>query len=141
MQYSLRFSKLLEYDPGKNSITVPVALQVGSNLIRLAAKIDTGSSHCIFQRDHGENLELDIESGYPITIDTVTGSFGVFGHPVTLVMDEFEFEVMVYFAKDPAFSRNVLGRHGFLNLVRLGLIDYDGKLYLSRYGDNANGEV
>jgi hypothetical protein len=42
---------------------------------------------------------------------------------------------LVYFAEDENFSRNVLGRHGWLELVTIGLIDYDGKLYLSRYLD------
>jgi len=29
----------------------------------------------------------------------------------------------------------VVGRHGWLNRVRMGLIDYEGKLYLSRADD------
>ena len=42
----------------------------------------------------------------------------------------------VYFAKDYAFNRNVLGRTGFLNRVVVGLNDYAGKLYLSREIDS-----
>ncbi len=42
------------------------------------------------------------------------------------------FELTVYFAKDYAFNRNILGRIGFLNRVLIGLNDYAGKLYLSR---------
>lgn len=34
-----------------------------------------------------------------------------------------------------SFPRNVLGRQGWLNQVRLALIDYDGKLFLSHYND------
>ena len=39
------------------------------------------------------------------------------------------------FAEDEAFQRNVLGRRGFLEPVILGLVDYEGKLYLSKYGE------
>ena len=35
------------------------------------------------------------------------------------------------FAEDENFSRNVLGRQGRLDRVRLGLVDYEGKLCLS----------
>jgi len=48
-----------------------------------------------------------------------------------------EYETTVYFAKDYNFNRNILGRQGWLDRVRLGLIDYDGKLYLSEYNDPA----
>jgi hypothetical protein len=39
----------------------------------------------------------------------------------------------VYFAKEESFTRNVLGRVGWLDRVKLGLIDYEGKLFLSEY--------
>lgn len=41
----------------------------------------------------------------------------------------------VYFAKEESFTRNVLGRQGFLDRVKLGLIDYEGKLLLSAYSE------
>lgn len=40
------------------------------------------------------------------------------------------FEVMIYFAADYNFSRNVLGRFGFLNRVQIGVDDYQGKMYI-----------
>jgi hypothetical protein len=43
--------------------------------------------------------------------------------------------IPVYFAADAAFSRNVLGRQGWIDRIRLGLVDYEGKLYLSDYSD------
>ena len=61
--------------------------------------------------------------------------FNVFGFRLTLEVENFQFDSLVYFAEDENFSRNVLGRHGFLELVKLGLIDYEGKLYLSRYSE------
>jgi hypothetical protein len=39
----------------------------------------------------------------------------------------------VYFAEEESFTRNVLGRQGWLDHVKLGLIDYEGKLLLSEY--------
>jgi len=38
-------------------------------------------------------------------------------------------------AKIDTGQRNVLGRRGFMEQVRLGLIDYEGKLYLSSYDE------
>jgi len=40
---------------------------------------------------------------------------------------------MAFFPADEEIRRNVLGRFGWLDRVVLGLVDYDGKLYLSRY--------
>jgi hypothetical protein len=40
---------------------------------------------------------------------------------------------MVYFAAHEGLPRNVLGRRGWLDHVRLGLVDHDAKLYMSGY--------
>jgi hypothetical protein len=64
------------------------------------------------------------------------GSFPAYGHPITLSVLEFDFEIIAYFAADASFNRNVLGRHGFLNRLQLGLVDYEGRMYLSRFGGN-----
>ena len=45
------------------------------------------------------------------------------------------FDVTVYFAAHESFTRNVLGRRGCLDQVRLGIVEYESKLYLSRYGE------
>jgi len=39
----------------------------------------------------------------------------------------------VYFSADTSFTRNVLGRQGWLDRIKLGLVDYEEKLYLSDY--------
>ncbi len=141
MSFHLSFLKLIEYDSGVPGITLAVILQSGSRKVSFDARLDTGATHCIFERVHGENIGCDVESGELLIVSTATGIFRAYGHQVILSVRDFDFDVMVYFAEDYAFSRNVLGRHGFLNLVRLGLIDYDGRLYLSLYGDDANGEA
>jgi len=46
-----------------------------------------------------------------------------------------EFQTFVYFAKSYEVRRNILGRQGWLQLVRLGLVDYDSELYLSPYDE------
>jgi hypothetical protein len=48
---------------------------------------------------------------------------------------EIEFHTRVYFAESEYFTRSVLGRKGWLDRVKLGLIDYEGKLLLSAYGE------
>lgn len=133
--YRLEFPALHKYDAGKSGITVPVMLRAGATAVSFDAKLDTGSTYCIFQRTHGENLGLDIESGHRIAISTATGIFIVYGHEVTLSVKDFDFDMTAYFAEDYAFTRNVLGRYGFLNRVRIGLLDYEGRLYLGRSGE------
>ena len=135
MSHVLRFEHLLNYDPGKEGITVPVTLRLGQNWIHVEIKFDSGSSCCVFERFHGETLGLDIVTGYPQWISTPTGSFLTYGHGVTLSVKDYDFDIVAFFAKDEWFNRNVLGRQGWLNRIRMGLIDYEGKLYLSRADD------
>jgi len=54
---------------------------------------------------------------------------------ITLSVADFQFDTMVFFAADAELNRNVLGRLVWLDRVVLGLIDYEGKLYLSRYSE------
>ncbi len=63
--YAIEFSTLHEYDTLKTGITIPVTLGYDSLTIDFEAKLDTGSSHCIFERRFGENLGLEIENGTP----------------------------------------------------------------------------
>ncbi len=87
----------------------------------------------IFSRECCDNLGLEIETGEPQHFDTVTGVFLTYGHPVTLISAGYEFDSTVYFAAAESFERNVLGRFGWLDRMIIGINDYDGKLYLSRY--------
>lgn len=75
MPYTLTFEDLLEYDAGKESITIPATLRLGETYVSVEAKLDTGSTFCVFQRLQGELLGLDIESGFPEWIGTAMGSF------------------------------------------------------------------
>jgi hypothetical protein len=117
------------------AIRVPVTLRAGKDETTFNAYIDTGSSFCVFRRGQAEVLGIDVESGSLLRIDTVTGGFDAYGHMLTLETLGYSFDVTVYFAAHESFSRNVLGRIGWLDQVRLGLIEYESKLYLSRYNE------
>ena len=99
----------------------------------MRAKIDTGSTYCIFQREHAEIMGIDVESGIPTQIDTATGSFRVFGHELDIDCLGITTSGFVYFAEMPNFSRNVLGRIGWLDQLRLALVHHDNVFYLSHY--------
>jgi hypothetical protein len=135
MSYHMSFAKLVQYDPGQPSITVAVTLSLSQDHINCEAKVDTGASLCIFARDLGEQLGLEVESGMRQLVGTVTGTFVVYLHEVNLSVAGLECSAFVGFAEDAGFRRNVLGRRGFLEQITLGLVDYEGQLYLSSYGN------
>jgi len=134
MAYTLSFESLHKYDLKESGIDVPVELRLGSNEIRLAAKLDTGASLCIFQRAYGESLGLNIESGLEQEVGTANSTFVTYGHEITLACLDLEVNLVAYFAKEHTIKRNVLGREGWLNRIRVGLIDHDGELYVNTYG-------
>jgi hypothetical protein len=52
--------------------------------------------------------------------------------PLRMSVLDFDFDILACFAADDAFQKNVLGRYGFLMQIQLGLVDYEGKLYLAQ---------
>jgi hypothetical protein len=133
--HTLTFDELYNYDTRKIGITFPVLLISGEFETDVEAKLDTGASHSIFARIHGENLGLEIESGEPLPVSTVRESFLTFGHELTVRFLDIELNTKIYFAEDEFMRKSVLGRQGFLDRVKLGLIDYEGKLLLNAYGE------
>lgn len=134
MTHSLNF--VVEHDySGADGISVLVTLRHGQDRVSFDADVDTGSTFCIFNRGHAETLGLSVESGELTRFKTVTGSFDAYGHTVTLETLGYSFDVTVYFAAEESFTRNVLGRRGWLDQVRLGLVEYESKLYLSRHDE------
>ena len=129
----LEFELFHNYSLFEIGITVDANLQNGNLSVDIDAKIDTGSTFCIFERHYGERLDLNVEAGTPIEIGTATGSFRAYGHELTLSVLGIETVSTVYFAENEYFDRNVLGRIGWLDRVKLGLIDQEGKLFLSKY--------
>ncbi len=135
MAENLTFEKNYNYNTLKTGISLPVVLKSGENFVEVHAKLDTGSSHCIFERQHGELLEINIESGEPTTIGTATGSFSAFQHRIEISTFGFMWEANVCFIAEEGIKRNILGRIGWLDHVKLGLVDYEGKLLLSKYDE------
>ena len=116
-----------------DGITIPIELTVGQKAVRLIAKLDTGASWCIFEREYGEQLGLNIEAGEQITLSTANSQFQAYGHEVKITCFDWEFDSVVFFPAEPEIRRNVLGRHGWLEKFRLALIHHDSLLHLSHY--------
>ena len=131
--FELHFEKFLEYDTALTGISLDVTLKLSDKTVFLTAKIDTGADHCIFERQFGEQLGLNIENGIPQRFSTATGTFRAFGHNITLLTTDLAFDSYVFFYENEHQKINVLGRFGWLDRIILGVIDYEGKLYLSRY--------
>ncbi|MGI8884962.1 MAG: hypothetical protein ACR2IA_12045, partial [Pyrinomonadaceae bacterium] len=60
---TIEFVESYQYDTRLVGITVPAFLNYGGKIVEIKTKIDTGSSYCIFQRKHAENLGIDVEHG------------------------------------------------------------------------------
>jgi hypothetical protein len=133
VNFQLSFDQLLKYDAGQPGITIDVALKLIRDEVPCTTKLDTGSTFCIFTRQVGGELGLVVEDGLERVVRTVTGTFVVYLHEVTLLVLGVELDALVGFAADDFFQRQVLGRRGFLDQIVLGLVDYEGQLYLSRY--------
>jgi len=129
----LEFDSVHEYSLFKVGITVDATLQNRNYSVDVDAKIDTGSTYCVFERHYGERLDFDIEAGTPVELSTAMGSFRAYGHELTLTVLGIETVSTVYFAESDSFDRNVLGRIGWLDRVKLGLVEQEGKLFLSEY--------
>jgi hypothetical protein len=70
-----------------------VVLKSGSEVTDLLACIDTGASNCLFERNHGELLNLEIETGDHRIFRAATGGIDAFGHVVELEMLGLKFEI------------------------------------------------
>ncbi|CAN5399539.1 hypothetical protein BH10ACI2_BH10ACI2_19120 [soil metagenome] len=133
MREIVEFDFVHEYSLYEIGIVVDVILTTADKEIRINARVDTGSTYCLFERRFGEELGLVVEIGFPVQIGTATGSFRAYGHEIEVDVLGVRLHSTVYFAESEQFDRNVLGRSGWLNKVKLGLIEPEGKLYLSRY--------
>src|SRR5271157_883210 len=120
---AIEFSRTHSYLPAVDGISLPVFLNNAEERVKLLAHVDTGASHCLFERRHAELLNLDVEAGDPMAFRTATGRVEAFGHLVTIETLGLNFESVVYFFADERINKNLLGR--------LGLIDHDGVLYVA----------
>ncbi len=133
MAYQLNFEKLVTFDNDDEGIGLETEIRYSETSVKINAKIDTGATYSIFERHFGEELGLDIETGMRQRFGTATSSFYAYGFRVTIITAEIEFDSMVFFAEDESFTKNVLGRITWLDNLVFGLVDYEGKIYLSKY--------
>ena len=66
-------------------------------------------------------------------MQTLSGRLKAYGHEVQLSTLGVAFNMTVYFAEDYNLPRNLLGRNGWLQQVKLAVTDYEETLYLSAY--------
>jgi hypothetical protein len=76
-------------------------------------------------------LKLEIEAGNHRIFRSASGGADALGHMVELEVLGLKVESMVYFFGDERITKNLLGRVGWLDRIRLGLVDHDGELYLA----------
>jgi predicted aspartyl protease len=134
--WRLAFSERYRYADDEEGITFEIL--IASDLAArypVDAKLDTGSTFCVFQRRYAELLGLDVESGAEQRIRTATGWFTAYGHEITLTVGGLEWQAVVHFASDENFPVNVVGRVGFLDRLRVGVVDYEQLLYLAAYDE------
>ncbi|MGE0126893.1 MAG: hypothetical protein AB7U82_02220 [Blastocatellales bacterium] len=135
MPHQLTFITRETYDSLQDGITIEAVLTLGEETFVCKAKIDPGAQVCLFRREIGEELGINIESGYPRKLDTQTGTLHAYGHTITLHTMGIEFDSVVYFAATYDLRRNLLGREGWLQKLRLAIVDYDSAIYLSPYNE------
>lgn len=136
-QYHLSFRSCVPYEEHEPGIPLRIVLHADGEDFECLACIDTGATACLFQREVGETLGLDIEAGLPTRFSTLTGPLPAFGHEVTMQVVGLTYQTTVYFAEHYGLPRNLLGKFGWLQQIRSGLVDYDEMIYLSDYNDPA----
>ncbi len=122
--HRLQFRQHYWYPSQIEGIRLPVTLKAGGTELEIFAFVDTGATYCMFPREYAELLDLDVETGHRVTLATVAGTVEAFG--VAL-------DATVFFFANERIQKNVLGRNGWLNRIRLGLVEYEQQLFLSPY--------
>ncbi len=77
MPFSLTFNIRYEYDSLEEGITVPAVLRANHQTAYCDAKVDPGAEVCVFQREIGESLGIDIESGHRIILSSLGGPLSI----------------------------------------------------------------
>jgi len=131
--HQLEFTHVYDYSGEDESVILPVILRWGPKQVRVAASVDTGASFCLFGAEIAEALGLDLGGGILKRFRTANSGFDAFGHEVVISVFGVATTSVVYFFADPMIEKNVLGRIGWLDRVRFGLVHHDSKAYLAQY--------
>ncbi|HWX42354.1 MAG TPA: hypothetical protein VN345_14480 [Blastocatellia bacterium] len=98
------------------------------------ARVDSGSSFCVFGRQWADLLGLDWQRGDQIMISTAAGRFEARLHEVVIKLLEFEWTAWVAFAEwdtvPPSPARDVLGLNGFFDHFLVAIDDIRETIYL-----------
>ena len=88
----------------------------------------------MFCRTYAETLGLDVDRGHRQDFSTAAGGFVAYGHEITIMAMGFELTGICYFFESAEINKNVLGRNGWLNKVKIGVDDTanPGMLYAVR---------
>ena len=133
MSSPIRFDTEYGYQETASGIMVPVVLALAGRNVELKARLDTGAADCLFDSHYAVLLGIDVSSGLGRNYTTVAGGFRAFGHEVQIRTFGMEWSATVFFHDSANPANAFLGRRGWLDRVRLGLVHYEQSLYLSQY--------
>jgi hypothetical protein len=116
-------------------VFAPITLTTGAASTRIIeARVDSGSSFCVFGRQWADVLGLDWEAGERLMIATAAGTFQARLHEITINLMDFEWNAWVAFAEwdtmPPSPARDVLGLNGFFDHFVVAIDDWAETLYL-----------
>ena len=77
-------------------------------------------------------------SGVLTRFRPANSSFDAYGHEVEIDVLGIVTQSLVYFFEEPLIRKNVLGRGGWLDRVRVGLVNHDREIFLSGYAESPN---
>lgn len=135
---TLSFSDSVSYGHlARTTRSIVVQIRLSADLLiawDVDARIDCGSSFCVFGRQWADLLGLDWEAGEPLNISTAAGSFYAHLHEVTLRLLDFKWTAWVAFAEwdtvPPSPARDVLGLNGFFDRFLVAIDDRSEMIYL-----------
>ncbi|MEP7339317.1 MAG: hypothetical protein ABI977_16390 [Acidobacteriota bacterium] len=133
MSLYLPFEESFNYPDHNDGIVIPATLKSGPRIHITSAVVDCGGGVCLFSREVGDLLGLDIEQGEYKRLRTLTGGLDSFGHEVSVKALNIVLDSTIYFAREKGLPRNILGRQGWLRKLRFGLVEYDNLIYLGRH--------
>ncbi len=130
MEFQLSFPIRRHFLTTEVGILIPCSLERNGAVVDLYAKVDPGSEYCLFRREIAEDLQIEVEEGFSVSLTTLAGSFTAYAHTVMLETYWIQFESVVLFNPTRNTNRNILGRIGWLNNLHLGLTMDDETIYL-----------
>jgi hypothetical protein len=130
--FELQFKESYNYSRHE-AISIPVELCLGATSVPVIANVDTGAAFCIFRAEIAEALGIELARGVRQRFRTANSAFEAYGHEVKIFAFGIDTHSMVYFFADPTIEKNVLGRTGWLDRVRMGLVHHENTIYMDSH--------